>query len=175
MKKFIPILLAVTMTAFCVRAEDNSRELAQELLEMMDIQTNIEKSFDMIRKMQLAQLQQAGIEESMLGIQQEFMDKMMDLLADELSWDNLKDDYITIYTDFFTPDDMRGIIRFYNSPVGKKFLEKQPELMQRSMQISQKQMMEIMPKVRALTEEFKAMVMETRKKEAGVPMPPPVE
>ncbi|MCH7927981.1 MAG: DUF2059 domain-containing protein [Candidatus Dadabacteria bacterium] len=62
--------------------------------------------------------------------------------------------YISIYAETFTEEELKGAIKFYKSPIGKKFIEKQPELMRKSMQISQKQMTTLMPKIQKLTEEM---------------------
>jgi hypothetical protein len=41
------------------------------------------------------------------------------------------------------------VIDFYKSPVGAKFIEKQPELMAQTMQKMQVEMAKIMPKIQA--------------------------
>ena len=49
-------------------------------------------------------------------------------------------DKIKVYADTFTEEELKGLISFYKSPVGQKFIEKTPELMKRSMELSQKRM-----------------------------------
>jgi len=80
----------------------------------------------------------------------------MDMLAQEFSWDKLKEDYITLYAETFTEDEMKGAIAFYKSPAGQAFITKQPEVVRRSMELSQKMMMQIMPKIQAMTKELSA-------------------
>ncbi len=82
------------------------------------------------------------------------MQKMMDLFMKEISWDNLKEDYISIYAETFTEEELKGLVTFYKSPVGRKFIEKQPELMKRTMEISQEKMMELIPKMQELAKEM---------------------
>ncbi|MDD3605464.1 MAG: DUF2059 domain-containing protein, partial [Kiritimatiellae bacterium] len=91
--------------------------------------------------------------EQALAMQQ----KMMDLIAGEMSWDKIKTDYIGIYAETFTADELKGIIDFYKTPVGRKFIEKQPEIMEKSMRVTQKQMMTLMPKIQALALEAAGM------------------
>lgn len=55
-----------------------------------------------------------------------------------MNWDNVKQDYISVYVDTFTEQELKGIIGFYKSPAGKAFVKKSPEMMKRSMDISQK-------------------------------------
>ena len=41
---------------------------------------------------------------------------------------------VPVYVDTFSADDLRGLIAFYRSPVGKRLLESQPNLVQASME-----------------------------------------
>jgi hypothetical protein len=140
-----------------VHAEDApKRALAEQLLGAMQMQKTIEKSFEMVKQMIPAQMKQMGVsEEASSDKAQEAMRKTMDLVMQEMSWDKLKGDYISIYAETFTVEELKGLVQFYESPIGKKFIEKQPELMKRSMQISQEQMMILMPKIQELTEQLK--------------------
>lgn len=153
MKKTIAILtVSVLLSGGFAQAEDSgARALAEELLILMDVQSNIQKSFDAVKQMQATQFQSMAGDrkEQAIAMQQ----KVMDLIAGEMSWDKIKADYVGIYAETFTADELKGIIDFYKTPVGKKFIEKQPEMMEKSMRITQKQMMILMPKIQALTME----------------------
>ena len=78
----------------------------------------------------------------------------------ELQWQEIKDDYVGLYTEAFTEQELRQLIRFYSSPLGQKVVDKMPVLMQQSMQLGQKRMMKLMPEIEALSEE---MVQEIQK------------
>ncbi len=150
------IICTVVLVAI-VRAEDiPKRALAEQLLGAMEIQKTIEKSFDMVNQMMTAQMKQMGVfsDDAISDKAQDVIQKTMDLVMKEMSWDKLKGDYISIYAETFTEEELKGAIKFYKSPIGKKFIEKQPELMRKSMQISQKQMTTLMPKIQKLTEEM---------------------
>jgi len=97
----------------------------------------------------------AGADESSALAEElmEAMEKTAALMTEAMSWDNMKDEYTAIYTDVFTEEELTGLVSFYKSPIGQKFVAKQPELMQRSMQISQKLMAGLMPKIKALKKE----------------------
>ena len=154
------ILAATIVCAFAwvtiVSAEEAQKSaLAEELLDAMDAQQTIEKSFELVKQMIPAQLKQMGVAENAFSDKaQDAMQKMMDLVMKEMSWEKLKDDYIAIYEETFTEEELSGLVTFYKSPIGRKFAEKQPELMKRSMQISQEQMIELMPKIQELTQEM---------------------
>jgi len=149
------ILCALALVTIVSAGEAQKRALAEELLDAMDIQKTIEKSFEMMKQMIPAKLKQMSVSENASSDNtQDAMQKMMDLIMKEMSWEKLKDDYIAIYAETFTEEELSGLVTFYKGPIGRKFTDKQPELMQRSMQVSQKQMIELMPKIQKLTQEM---------------------
>jgi hypothetical protein len=50
---------------------------------------------------------------------------------------SLQDKMAQVYMEIYTPEDIKGMIAFYESPVGKKMSEKAGELGQKSMQAGQ--------------------------------------
>ena len=154
-KVFVIISIFIITMAQAGYADDTSRHaLAEELLVLMDTQKNIEKSFEMVKQMQFSQLQEMVPQTEGSSKQaQSVIKETMDIVSQEMSWDKIKDDYIRIYADTFTEEELKGIVRFYKTPIGQKFIEKTPELMRRSMEISQKQMRELMPKIQKMIKE----------------------
>ena len=64
-------------------------------------------------------------------------------------------------TDFFNVDPAQGtfqelkdLIAFYKSPAGQAFTRKQPELTMKTMEMTQKLMLQVMPKIQAMTKEM---------------------
>jgi len=55
----------------------------------------------------------------------------------DASLPSLHDKMADIYMQMYTPEDIKGMIAFYESPVGKKMSEKSGELAQKSMQAGQ--------------------------------------
>ena len=53
-----------------------------------------------------------------------------------MSWDALEPKVAAVYSQAFTDDEMRQAMDFYRSPTGQKFLDKLPELMQKTGAIS---------------------------------------
>jgi hypothetical protein len=56
---------------------------------------------------------------------------------------SLLDKMANIYMQIYTADDIKAMIAFYESPVGKKMSEKAPELGQKSMQAGQEWSLEL--------------------------------
>jgi len=51
------------------------------------------------------------------------------------------------YAQTFTADQLDGIIAFYETPIGKKFVEKQPQIMSATMLKMNKIMLRVMPDI----------------------------
>jgi TolB protein len=79
------------------------------------------------------------------------MDAMLETIAAELSWDKVKADYVALYADTFSAAELADLIAFYRSPAGKAFVAKQPELTRKSIAMSQKSMLRLMPKIMTMT------------------------
>ncbi len=60
-----------------------------------------------------------------------------DEFAKEIKGEEMVNLVIPIYAKYFTEEDMKDMIAFYKSPVGKKLVEKQPLIVQESMQAGQ--------------------------------------
>ena len=63
------------------------------------------------------------------------------------SLDDLVDRLVPVYQSYLTQEDLKQIIAFYNTPVGKKFAANTPALTSESMQVGQQWGMEVAEKV----------------------------
>ena len=77
-------------------------------------------------------------------------------LEQAVGWDKLKPDMVKLYTSNFNEQEMKELIRFYESPLGKKVLEKMPTLTAQSAQLTQGKLEAAVPKVNQLLAEMTA-------------------
>lgn len=61
----------------------------------------------------------------------------------DASLPNMYEKMAKIYMELYTPEDIKGMIVFYESPVGKKMSEKTGEISQKSMQAGQEWIQEL--------------------------------
>ncbi len=73
-----------------------------------------------------------------------------------MSWDAIKGDFVKIYADVFSAEELQGMIDFFKGPVGQKFIGKQPQVQAAVMQRMQSLMLEMQPKIRAAIEKARA-------------------
>jgi TolB protein len=147
--------------AFAADEPGDRARLATDLLDAMNMQAQVSQSFEAAKAAVPAQLKQmeslmpAGPNGERRGLPKEqttkMMDAMMEMIAAEMSWEKVKADYVTLYADTFSAAELAELIAFYRSPAGKAFVAKQPELTRKSIAMSQKSMLRLMPKIIAMT------------------------
>lgn len=144
--------------------EDARRTLAEELLTEMDMPGTLQQTTDMLKKMipmQIKQMQTAMAAESgeeadearaaeRTKKAETLSAKALDMVTKELGWKNVKNDYISLYAKTFTEQELKDAIVFYKSPTGRAFVKKQPELMKESVDLNQKRLYKLIPKLQTL-------------------------
>ena len=73
---------------------------------------------------------------------------------------DIKEYLVTIYDKYFTHEDIKSLIAFYESPAGKKYLDTMPEITQEMMSYSMQKGMEV------FKEEMKGSKWEAKQTEA---------
>ena len=69
-------------------------------------------------------------------------DVMKKFLIKHLSFEALKDELIELHVKEFTEEELKEIAAFYRSPAGKKFIEKQPVMMQKGAELGMRRVQE---------------------------------
>jgi hypothetical protein len=75
--------------------------------------------------------------------------QMRAFLMKHMSWASLKDDMIRIYTAEFSEQELKELMAFYQTPVGKKSVEKMPVLLQKGAEIGQQKIQKHLPELQA--------------------------
>ncbi|MGD8319542.1 MAG: DUF2059 domain-containing protein [Gemmatimonadota bacterium] len=68
----------------------------------------------------------------------EFGDVFAKFLTEFMSWDDLRPEYIRLYADAYTEDELHELIAFYETPVGRKTVELTPKLVKSGAEIGQR-------------------------------------
>lgn len=110
-----------------------------------------QQMFRQMKSMATSQMQNSGLTDNPSS--QAFRDKLFAMLAERMSWEKMKPQYIKLYDEIFTAEEVAGILAFYKTPAGTALLEKMPALMTRSMQIAQQQVNETMPEIKRMLEQ----------------------
>lgn len=151
MKLTICILIALLLSFSQVSyaASEKSYQHAEELSVINNVKSQLDGMYEQMRQMLVSQIESAEISGSDEEHAKNIQRSTTDILFENLSWENIKDDYIELYVNTFTEEELEGIVSFSKSPLGKKLAEKTPVLMQKSMMIGQQKAQTLMPKVQA--------------------------
>ena len=168
MKKLIVFAIAVLMSGiFTIQAANDDMavrtKLAAKLLDVMEVGKLMNKSFDMVKNMQGAMTKKLVKDAKGQELAIKMQGEIMDMMKKELSWESLKPEFEKLYAETYSTEELKGLIKFYESPIGRKFTAKQPEMQQKSMVMVQKMMMKIMPKIQALTKKMQQEIITAKK------------
>ncbi|GHU20973.1 hypothetical protein FACS1894164_00060 [Spirochaetia bacterium] len=64
-------------------------------------------------------------------------DDFWDMFREKMDMESFVQGYIPLYDHFFSHEEIKDMIAFYESPTGRKLIEVQPEMTQRSMSFGQ--------------------------------------
>lgn len=122
------------------RADEASHRTAVEsLLGLMQMETILSQSIDQMLQMQIKQ------NPAIAPYEQE----MKSFLAKYMSWAGLKGDMVKIYMAEFTESEVKELSAFYQTPLGKKTVQKMPVLMAKGAEIGQQRVQEHLPELQA--------------------------
>ena len=150
----VSVLLSLCIASLGYADSQTHRQAAEEVLRLTKVDKMLGPLIDQIQQVQIQQLQQMNLSSEAYATAQRYLQRINDSVAREMQWQEIKNDYVELYTDAFTEQELRQLIQFYSTPLGHKVVEKMPVLMEQSMQLGQKKMMKIMPEIQVLSEEM---------------------
>jgi hypothetical protein len=152
MKKLhaVIVLAAASVLAGSAWADDASRMAkAEELLQVTKTEQNFKQMLDRIQTMMKTRADKQSPE----GADKAAIAQKVAAIVDErLSWDKLKPQFVKMYADTFTDEDLDGILAFYKSAAGQAMATKTPELMDKAVRIAQAAMQDAQPDIRKALE-----------------------
>ena len=163
--KLLSLLIAIGLSLVIVTsfAQEVSRraQLAGELLDLLNMQKMFDAAFDSIPKMQAQMFASEHMKPEEQAKFNRQMQASMIATKKSMDWDSLKPIFVKIYADNFDEAELEGTIAYYKSPVGRRWIEKQPQIQAATMQA----MAQLMPKIQAAVQ--KAFTENNEKADAG--------
>jgi uncharacterized protein len=138
--------------------------IAEDLLQTMKVDQMTKPFIDSMRSMMEQQFTRMGASEDMKPILKRHTDKLFNLMEQTMSWQNLKEDMISIYVNTFSEEELKGMLAFYKSPIGQSVINKMPAAMQQSMVLMQKRMPKLQEQLKKLNEELAEEIKAEKKK-----------
>ena len=157
----ISILAALTVAPTLMADETSHREAAYRYLEVTQARRSLDQVMNMMETMVSQQMDSLNLSAPGQKPSLEISKDMLTRLSDLLRWEDMSEFLVTTYVDVFSEEELLGLVEFYQSELGQKVLEKQPELMQKSMAWAQQRIDEYMP---TLLQSMEAATAELREK-----------
>ena len=143
MKAFLLCILIGAIALFqsaTARADEAShRKAVETLFGLMEMDSLLSQSVDKMLEMQVQQ------NPALVPYQA----KMKTFLNKYMSWASLKDDMAKLYMAEFSESEINELTKFYQTPLGKKTVQKMPALMAKGAEIGQKRVQEHLPELQA--------------------------
>ena len=149
------ILLLLLFSQLSFADQISHRKAVEELFVLMKTSKMMDSVKIQTKKMLFKQFSQQTVPEAKKPIFNKYMSKMVEIITETMNWDKIKSDMTDLYISNFSENEIHDMLTFYRSPTGKKFIDKMPVIMKRSMEIGQKQSQIMIPKLNALLEQMK--------------------
>lgn len=127
-----------------IRADEKShRQAAEQLLGMMNMDKLLSDSLDQMLQMQIKQNPAIAPYEPQMRA---FFNKYM-------SWASLKEDMVKIYMDEFSEEELKELLAFYQTPIGRKTIQKMPSLLAKGAELGQQRVQQHLPELQQAIQE----------------------
>jgi hypothetical protein len=156
--------LAITVSTLCLlgsaRAEPPSPESLERLYKLTRAEAMVDAVYDNMKGM-MAQMRQQMDPGNKLPperrrIMEKAADDAMNMVRADFTSQKLQLQFVNVYGETFTQEEVDGLIAFYASPVGQSFVAKLPQVTQKSMAYTQAQMQSLMPRLMKLMQDAAA-------------------
>ena len=159
MRKFLA-LLALAGASLAAAAAPPSDESIVTLLKVTKAESLLDSVYATLEPAMKQAMQQATAGKTLSAEQQRVMDlapqRLSQVLRSELSWETLQPMQVAIYRESFDQDEINGLIEFYKSPLGQRFVNKMPLVTQKSTAAMQVHMQQVLPKLKAAMDQVLA-------------------
>jgi uncharacterized protein len=142
---------AAFLIAGGARADDASRVAkAQELVQVAKMDQGFKQMLDRAQasvKAQTVRQEPAGADKAAIE------EKISQILSQQLNWELLKAQYVKVYADTYTEEELEGIVSFYKSPAGQAWFAKSPQVGDKARQVTQQAIQEAQAQIRKVIEQ----------------------
>ncbi|MGE0267804.1 MAG: DUF2059 domain-containing protein [Candidatus Omnitrophota bacterium] len=142
--KLICLLMVLSLgciakDGFC--DEVSKREKTEKLLILLKVDQQMAVTNERMKLTAKRQLSASNLPQNLLERMEKIFDKQFDLIAQATSWELTKNELIGAYSTVFTEEEIENLNNFYESDLGRKLVEKLPELFTKGMEIGQEKLL----------------------------------
>jgi uncharacterized protein len=153
MKTTLVLALGVMAVGFVANAEELTKQgKIERILALTNSDATVNQMFSQMKAMVASQMPSGATPEQIARVH-EVQDKLLEAVKTRMSWDKIRPQYVRIYDETFSAEEIDGIFAFYESPAGRAMQEKMPLLVSKAMAVAQSQMAGIMPEIERISKE----------------------
>lgn len=129
---------------------------AKRFLELSRADRLAVPAYMQVRQMFAQRFAQAGGGEAQKAVLERYQAQANTALDKVVGEGQLDEALVALYTDAFTEAELKELLAFYQTPVGRKVLEQMPQLMAHAAQLTQERLQRAVPEVDKLLGEMAA-------------------
>ena len=149
------LALAALAASPAVYADEASKEAKiEEMFRITKIDRLQDQVMDQLRGALGNMLEQPSVPAEVKANRKELEDEVWAIIRKHVSFEKIKADYVRIYSETLTEDEIDSILAFYKTPGGRAMLEKLPILTKKGMEIGTSQMKDVGPEIQQAIEKF---------------------
>ena len=134
-----------------VQLAEDKRVVATELVQLMRLDKQVEASIAEVHAGLDAQINQGlnGPAAAHRALIEEYRKKLHAAITEGMDWNLMKPEVVKAYTDQFSEEELKSLVEFFKSPVGRSFAEKSDKVMSAISQATRKRMQEVQPRIQS--------------------------
>ncbi|MEX6502190.1 DUF2059 domain-containing protein [Pseudomonas zhanjiangensis] len=149
------ILLACCSAQVLADAASHSAD-AERFLRLARADKLLVPVYAQVQQMFAQRFAESGAPDSQRALLERYQAKANAALDRAVGWEQIKPAMIELYTDRFDEQEMRELLAFYQSALGRKVLEQMPLLTAQSSQMAQDKLQAAVPQVNKLLAQMSA-------------------
>jgi hypothetical protein len=161
--KYITIILMLFLLSVSLNSnanQDGSDILAEKFLVVTRQKEQNSKLLDILKAQMsepIKRLSKAeNLNENQRKLLEKYSNKMTNILIEELTWEKIKGNHLKIIKSIYSDKELTSLIQFFESELGKLYINKQQIAMQKLGESSQIVMQNIERRIGAMQREMKA-------------------
>lgn len=152
MKKFIATLFISAVLSTQVMA--NKEVLAEKMLELAQVSKMMLPFLQGVEKQINSQFLIRANTDAKKAIVKKYTREILKSARAGLAWKKIRKPFIKLYTKTYSESELKELIAFYKSSIGKKMLKRMPKLSVDTSALAQSLIQKIMPKIQKIAKKM---------------------
>jgi len=156
--KITKLLMAICILILCTSSafadEQSHRKLAEEYMVLSEVEQMMEQPFRNLKEGQLKKVAELSYPGKTPEKDKILQDRLKAYMDKKLVWSTFKQAYADVYINVFSEDELKALVQFYSSPVGKKVQKNGLELRRKVLEASQMQMKDFGLQIKKMEKDF---------------------